>query len=428
MSLSRPPGSANRVVVTGDRSFDGSWAQLAQAPYALSGPVTTPLSELPSAAAFLTSDLLAAAQAAWLAASDPGRETLIAAAGRVGDEQRAELRSAGLSIVGSDGVTTRVEHPEHEREVEAGRIWLLTSGSTGRPKQVAHTLDSLTTVGGDQPSRTWLCPYTPGAYAWWQVVTLSLGLPGQDIVFVDGARPESWPQQALDAGVTAASGTPTFWRQAIFRSGETLARLPLEQVTLGGEPVDQAILTQLSELFPRARVSWIYASSEAGAAIAVHDGKAGFPAAWLDREVAGRPRLSIEADELVIASPKAAEGMGAALRTGDRVETDGDRVLITGRIASDEINVGGAKASASQVRRVLLDHPDVAWATVRGRKAPIVGQIVQGEIVLTDTADPDGVTERLTAWCAEQLPEYAVPRRLRVLSEIPIKESLKSDV
>ena len=42
-------------------------------------------------------------------------------------------------------------------------------------------------------------------------------------------------------------------------------------------------------------------------------------------------------------------------------------------IASDEINVGGAKASASAVRDVLQAHPAVAWASVRGRKAPIVG-------------------------------------------------------
>ncbi|KNX37757.1 AMP-binding protein [Luteipulveratus halotolerans] len=404
--MTLPVGAGNRIITAG---YDGTWAGLADTP------------ALPPAAAVLVRDNTEAVRAVWQAATTD-RETLIAAATRVGDEQAQEFRESGLTVVRGD----EVQPPLAERDAEAGRVWLLTSGSTGRPKQVAHTLESLTTVAGDQPRRTWLCPYATGAYAWWQVVTLSLSLPGQDVLFVEPGELDRWPQMAVDAGVTAASGTPTFWRQALFRSGETLAQLQLEQITLGGEPVDQAVLDTLREVFPQARISWIYASSEAGAAIAVHDGKAGFPAAWLDRETPGRPRLTVEDGELVIASSKAAEGMDAAIRTGDRAEVVGDRVMITGRIASDEINVGGSKASASKVRGVLLDHPDVQWAAVRGRKAPLVGQVVMAEVVLADgsqTTDAD-----LTAWCAERLPDYSVPRRLRVLPEIPIKETLKSDV
>lgn len=422
---SRPAGAGNRVVVG---EFDGTWAELAQAPHGASSDTPT----LPPAAACLVSGHRAAAQAAWNAALDPGRETLIATASRIGDEQAAQLRDAGLTLVRDSAGGVTLEAATAPREPEAGRIWLLTSGSTGRPKQVAHTLESLTTVGGQQPARTWLCPYTPGAYAWWQVVTLSLTMPGQDVVFVEPSQLDEWPQQALAAGVTAASGTPTFWRQALWRNGDVLAQLKLEQITLGGEPVDQGILDRLREVFPDARISWIYASSEAGAAIAVHDGLAGFPETWLEREVAGRPRLSVEDGELLIASPKAAEGMDAVIHTGDHVEIAEGRVVITGRIASDEINVGGSKASAGAVRAVLLEHPDVAWAAVRGRKAPLVGNVVAADVVLRDglaKGDPGAPDQAaLQAWCAERLPEYAVPRRVKYLSEIPIKESLKSDV
>ena len=56
--------------------------------------------------------------------------------------------------------------------------------------------------------------------------------------------------------------------------------LPLEQVTLGGEPVDQAILDRLREVYPDARISWIYASSEAGAAIAVISVATSFLIGW----------------------------------------------------------------------------------------------------------------------------------------------------
>lgn len=399
----RPVGSGNRII---SRGFDGTWADLEPR-------------DLPASAAVLVGDNHEAARAVWSAATT-GTEFLVASRTRVTPELSDDLRAAGLTVVDGDAMLPATS----ERAATPGRVWLLTSGSTGRPKQVAHTLASLTTVAGDQPRRTWLCPYAHGAYAWWQVVTLSIAHPGQDVLFVEPDELETWPGVALEAGVTAASGTPTFWRQALYRDPEAVAALSLEQVTLGGEPVDQAILTRLSEMFPAARVSWIYASSEAGATIAVHDGRAGFPQDWLGREAPGRATLTIDDGELLIASPTRGEGIDRVLRTGDRVELVDGRVLITGRIASDEINVGGAKASASAVRDVLQAHPAVAWASVRGRKAPIVGSMVTADVVLTaETTAAD-----LTAWCAQRLPDYSVPRRVRFLDQIPIKETLKSDV
>jgi acyl-CoA synthetase (AMP-forming)/AMP-acid ligase II len=54
----------------------------------------------------------------------------------------------------------------------------------------------------------------------------------------------------------------------------------------------------------------------------------------------------------------------------------------------------------------------------------MVGSIVTADVVLSGEA----TEAELTAWCAARLPDYAVPRRLRVLDQIPIKETLKSDV
>lgn len=358
--------------------------------------------------------------------AETGAEFLVVAAGRMEANLRAELRAAGFNIVDPDG---SVEPASVAREPEPGRLWLLTSGSTGRPKQIGHSLDSLTTVAGDMAPRTWLCPYSPGTYAWWQVVTLGLGSAGQDLVVVDPARLDDWVAAGIEYDVSAASGTPTFWRQTTMSQADDLAKVPLQQVSLGGEPVDQAILDQLRTFFPDARISWLYASSEVGASIVVHDGRAGFPVEWLGREVEGRPRIDVVDGELVITSPHHGEGLGGPVRTGDAVVVEDGRVLITGRLDSDEINVGGAKVSAGVVRAVLQSHPDVAWAHVRGRKAPLVGNLVVAEVVLTsgETTAPDLLAE-LNRWCAERLPEYGVPRRIKLLAAIPTKETLKSDV
>jgi acyl-coenzyme A synthetase/AMP-(fatty) acid ligase len=82
------------------------------------------------------------------------------------------------------------------------------------------------------------------------------------------------------------------------------------------------------------------------------------------------------------------------------------------------------KVSASAVRDVLQSHPAVHWARVRGRRAPIVGQIVAAEVVTDGTVDE----QELRTWAGVRLGESAAPRSVRMLDEIPIKETLKSDV
>ena len=407
-------GDDNRVVVGGKTL---TWRTLHKLP------------QLPSPAAVLV-DNGADALAAVRHHAVHGTELLVATSSRVDLAMREELGESGFAVVIANGDEHSVTPAKLKRVEESGRVWLLTSGSTGRPKRIGHTLESLTTVRGQQQPRTWLVPYSPGTYAWWQVITISLTQADQGLVVIEPSELDSWPAIAAEHGVTAASGTPTFWRQTIFRDTEALAKVPLEQITLGGEPVDQAILDQLHEIFPDARISWIYASSEVGASIVVHDGKAGFPKAWLDRDPdpeAERPILHVENDELVISSPHHGAGLEGAHRTGDRVEFVDDRVLITGRLDTDEINVGGSKVSAGLVRNVLMAHPSVAWARVFARKAPLVGRMVAAEVVIDPALGPTTDAD-LVQWCTNRLPDYGVPRRIRFLDEIPQKETLKSDV
>ncbi len=406
MTIQTPSNNVVRTSV-----WRGTWSDL-------------PVLPLPAKAAVVASDHNQALLAVKTHMHHRG-ELLLAADARFDSETIANLREQGFSIVRGFGTPEEaIEPPVSPQGAEAQTIWLLTSGSTGRPKRVRHTMDSLITVVSAQPHRRWLCAYAPGSYAWWQLITLSISHPGNDLVCVDLVDVDRWPEVALMNQVTAISGTPTFWRQAIWRDSPGVQALPLEQITLGGEPVDQVIIDQLRLLHPHARISWIYASSEAGAAIAVHDGLAGFPIEWLNRSTPGRPRLSIVDNELVLTSPFAAVGQGEGLRTGDRVEVSDGRVRIVGRIEADEINVGGAKASAAAVREAILSHDAVAWALVRARRVPIAGQVVVADVVLSGE-----VTEaELREYLALRLPDYAVPRKISVLPTIPLKESLKSDV
>ncbi len=401
--ISFPAKVSDNKIVTDN--FVGTWATLE--------PTT-----LPDRAAVFALDDLEALRAAWHQ-KQHNLELLLTSLVRREPSLEQELLDLGLSIVVGGEV---VAEPKG-RTTDEGRIWLLTSGSTGRPKHVGHTLKTLTTVLSPQPERTWMNPYTPGSYAWWQVTTLALTHPGTSMVCVDAH--DEWAMLAAQHGVDSASGTPTFWRQAMMSQGDELKRIPFKQITLGGEPVDQAVINMLRDVFPNARVSWIYASSEAGASIAVHDGMAGFPEAWLHSHKEGRPRLSVKEGELLIESPHRGEGIDEVLHTGDCVEIRDGRVYITGRIGVDEINVGGTKVSAGKVRETLLSHPGIAWVDIKARRAPVVGHVVQASVVLED---PSLTEDDIICFAASRLAETEVPRRVRFLKEIPLKESLKSDV
>lgn len=310
-----------------------------------------------------------------------------------------------------------------------GRITVLSSGTTGAPKFVEHSLSSLATMRSltEQPARTWLVPYAAGTYAWYQLAIIGLTVPDQQLVPIDGADAAGWVEIAARNNVTAISATPTFWRRALLLVEEdSLRALSLQQLTLGGEPVDQSILDRLHELYPAARLSHIYASSEAGACLSVNDGKAGFPASWLDHELRSGVTLSVRDDMLYVRSPFHASGMtDGFIPTGDRVSINNERVVVLGRTDQGFINVGGTKVDAAQVANVLLQHPSVVWARVKGRKAPLIGQMPVAEVVLDDDTL---VANDIARWASSALPEAAAPRIVRILDEIPTTSALKSEV
>ena len=364
--------------------------------------------------------------ACWLAAT--GCEGMVLPGERLTESVALRLAEAGLAVV---DVRTGAVEQQGRGEGVPGRVHLLTSGSTGEPKLIHHTWASLFTMARVRTRQTrWLLTYQAGTYAWYQLITALFFMPGQSLVLSGHSDPAEMVAAAAAYHVTAISATPTFWRVAMLQVDpadiETL-RARLERLTLGGEPVDQAILDQLGRLFPQARLVHIYASSEAGASIVVSDGLAGFPAAWLN-DPSRSPQLKVELGRLWIRSPQAAIGFSGWIDTQDVAEIRGSRVHILGREGHALINIGGAKALAADIERVLLAHPYVLWCRVRGVRAPFVGQLVTAEVVphLERARDPLPETE-LSAYCSERLPAHMVPRLWQRLERIPVGSNWKTE-
>ena len=350
---------------------------------------------------------------------------------RLNDELTARLAEQHVTVfdMQSGEVTGG---PFENSDLQPGRISVLTSGTTGLPKLIAHTAQSLNTFDRVQnlEPNSWFVPYQVGSYAWYQMVSLGLFVPNQQLVLGRAADLMASFDEALrHAKVNAVSSTPTFWRQAamsidpdVFKASE------ITSISLGGEIVDQAILDYLSAMFPAAKIKHIFASSETGAAIVVSDGRAGFDARILsegdeDKSVAVR----IVEDRLQVRSRYGSSAAtGSWIDTGDLVERIGDRIIFRGRADNQMINVGGQKAFPAEIEGVLLSHPDVAWAQVEAKRSPIMGHLPVANLVLKPGVQMAAAEIELNQFCEARLPEYAVPRLWNFLESVPIRSSLKS--
>lgn len=308
-------------------------------------------------------------------------------------------------------------------------VLLPTSGTTGTPKLARHAFARLLGAGGYcvlGADVRWLLTFEPTAFAGLQVILTALAT-GARLVAAPGEGAAGLARLALAHGVTHISATPSFWRALLMALP---GPPPLRVATLGGEAADQALLDRLAETFPGVRPRHIYASSEAGALFTVADGRAGFPAVWLET---GRPDLDLRLRDgvLEVKSPRAMLGYvddrahpftpDGWLVTGDRAEVDGDRVRFTGR-QDGRVNVGGIKVSPETVETALLAVPGVHEAAVTAVANPITGHVLMARIVLDPGADPDSVRAGIRAL---PLAPAERPRRIDITDAIALVPSGK---
>lgn len=296
--------------------------------------------------------------------------------------------------------------------------WLLaTSGTTGAPKLIEHSLSSLTRALKFNPNKSsefrWGLMYDPNRFAGLQVVLQSL-LGGSTLNLPSGSGFEAQVQALVDHPVNALSATPTLWRKLLMDG--RIRQLNLRQITLGGEIADQVILDALKRSFPYARITHIYASTEAGTGFAVNDGLAGFPLDWL---VPGRGPIPIRIDKRghLMVKPLHLPGGEAVRRrldadgyldTEDEVSIDVARIVFRGR-ASGAINVGGNKVNPELVEQILRQIPGVLDAKVYPKKSSLIGQLVAANVVPHPGSDEYALRQQIREQCMTTLEGWQVP-------------------
>jgi acyl-CoA synthetase (AMP-forming)/AMP-acid ligase II len=308
-------------------------------------------------------------------------------------------------------------------------VMILTTGTTGTPKGARHDWARLvgTTRRRDAPpGERWLLAYNLNQFAGVQVLLHVLASKATLV-----APPTNQPRDAVaimrDEGVTHASATPTFWRFVTGLLDESQAReLPLEQITLGGEAVPPSLLEALARLFPEARISQVYASTEFGAALSVRDQRIGLPMSVLERGADADVQFRVVDGELHARSKVGMLGYYGEEHqsddwrpTGDLVEVRGERIHFVGR-TSEVINVGGVKVHPLPVEDLVSALDGVALVHAYGRANPVSGQIVALDVVARPGADTAALESRIREAC-ESLPPPSRPRRIKFVDQLDVR-------
>lgn len=328
----------------------------------------------------------------------------------------AERADAGLLLCRQDGAAW------DGASLPGFTVTLESSGTTGTPKRITHDFRSLRdrVRAVSEDDARWLLTYEPASFAGLQVI-LTAAAAGAVLVCVPGGRVAGLAHAARRHAVTHISGTPSFWRAFLMAGlGESGGDPPpLRSITLGGEAADQPLLDRLRRAFPDARLRHIYASTEAGALFAVADGRAGFPADWLER---GRDGVGLRVRDgvLEVCSPRAMIGAAGDgwLNTGDLVEVADGRVRFAGRL-DGLVNVGGVKVSPERVEQRLLAVPGVAEAAVVPVPSPITGFLLTATVVPEPGVQEAALRAALRAATADLVPA-ARPRAVTLADRIPL--------
>ncbi|HZK90816.1 MAG TPA: AMP-binding protein [Stellaceae bacterium] len=351
----------------------------------------------------------------------------------VGDRAAAEIAGArpfipcGPSV--SPGACNRTATAETE--------WvLLTSGTTGVPKLVVHTLATLTgaiTVGAALGHHAvWSTFYDMRRYGGLQIFLRAM-TGGGSMVLSSALEPAGdFLTRAGEHRVSHISGTPSHWRRALMSGGA--GRMAPRYVRMSGEIADQAIIDHLRASFPAADVAHAFASTEAGVAFDVGDGRSGFPAGYIGRR--GDVEMCVAGGSLRIRSNRNALGYlgdGAAplfdadgfVDTGDEVELRDGRYFFIGR-RGGVINIGGQKVHPEEIEAVINRHPGVRMSLVKARKSPITGAIVAADVVAAaEPADAEALKREILDDCRAALARYKVPVSIRLVPAIEVAASGK---
>lgn len=302
---------------------------------------------------------------------------------------------------------------------EDWRITLYTSGTTGIPKKVSHSFQAITRfvkLANDKKNDIWGFSYNPTHMAGVQVFFQAL-LNGNTLIRLFGLDKKQIFREIISNGVTNLSATPTFFR--LLLPSDNVCK-SVKKITSGGEKFDQKTMNRVQSLFPNAKITNVYASTEAGSLFA-SDGNV----------FSVKPKikdwLKIQKNELFIHQSligRTEKLTDEWYATGDLVEIIQNNPLKFKFIArkNEMINVGGYKVNPQEVEEAIRTIEGIKDAYVFSKANSVLGSIVCAEVVTETHIAEVEIRNSLQ----NKLQEFKIPRLIKFTDKIKTTRTGKS--
>jgi O-succinylbenzoic acid--CoA ligase len=330
---------------------------------------------------------------------------------------------------------------------------LFTSGTSGRPKAVPLTVQNHLSSASASAMRLglceddhWLC-CLPLCHIGGLAILVRSAVYGTSFELVESFDAPRIRNLLAEKRVTLASFVPTMLYRLLDESDALIAS-KLRAVLIGGGPIDAKLLrdarrrglpvlptygmteacSQLATLSPHANSPHGSSPDRLGTAGAPLDGVEirieNADGGLCERGEIGRIRVrgpmltrGYLGQSTQPTDPRFRDGW---FDTGDRGRLDADGFLHIEHRISDLIVTGGENVDPGEVAGVLREAGGVGDLAVVGLDDPEWGQIVAAAVVCADAAvSSDEFLAELERRCRTKLAPFKVPRRWRLVGEIP---------
>ena len=348
------------------------------------------------------------------------------------NEHEYFFESAFVEIIIEGDSLLKRQHPgshnliDNLRMNEHAGLILFSTGTTGRPKAILHDLTLfLKKFKTPRPTlRTinfLLFDHIGG------INTLLHTLFNRGVVIAPNRRTvSSVLETCSEYDVEVLPTTPTFLRMMLI-SGAVPDKVPqcLKIITYGTERMDQPTLDELCRLLPNIDFRQTFGMSELGIVRVKSESRSSLFMKVGGEGVETRTVngvLHIRSKSRMLGYLNASSPFDSAgwYDTKDIVDERDGYYKVVGR-TSDVINVGGLKFMASEVERVALEFPSVAFVKAYPRDNPITGQHLE---LIVQTKDSSFDRDILKTYLKDELQPHMVPKRIR-LEEVEIGHRFK---
>jgi long-chain acyl-CoA synthetase len=329
---------------------------------------------------------------------------------------------------------------------------LYTSGTTGRPKGVllTHTgqgwaSNALVKARGLTDDDRILIS-APFFHKNALVAIKTAMLPGASLVIMPKFEARAAIKAINDYKVTMVTGVPTMMylmlaERDLIRSSDFSA---VRTVSMGSAPASDVLIGEISKTFTEASIQLNYGTTEGGPIMLgwFHPegkprpiGAVGYPIEGCDFRFEGGPHE--KEGELVVRNPGVAIGFynlpdesAQSFKdgwnySGDIMRQDEDGwFYFLGRV-DDMFNCGGENIFPGEVEALLEKHGEISQAVILPFAHKAKGEAPYAFVV---TEPGSGLTEdAVKAYALNNGPAYAHPRRVFILTEIPLTGTNKID-